>query len=128
MLRLSRRNLALYAADQLEAGKTEVVEQLAAYLVATRRTKEAELLVRDIEKALEKRGTVVAHVASAYALDETQKAEVEALLKKRYDAQRIAVDTIVDEHLLGGIVIGTANDEFDGSLRRNINRLKSIKV
>ena len=69
MTTLSRRHLAQYAAEKLAQGDRSVVEQLAAYLVASRRTKEAELLVRDIERWLETNGVVVARVTSAHELD-----------------------------------------------------------
>ncbi len=49
--RLSRRKIAAYAADKLIGGssKKEVLREVAAYLITTRRTRELELLVRDIE-------------------------------------------------------------------------------
>ena len=128
MVKVSRRQLAVYAADALLAGKNEVVEQLAAYLVETGRTNEVELLVRDIEKALSLRGAVVAHLASAYSLGEDQKTNIEALLSKRYGAKSIAMSTAEDDSLLGGVVLQVAGEELDSSLRRNINRLKAIKV
>lgn len=128
MMRITRRQLSQYVAESLVDGKTEVVKQAAAYLLANKRTKEADLLVRDVEKALENRGVVVAHVKSAHPLELSQKHDIEQLLKNRFDAKSVLTKEAVDEDLLGGIVVRTASDEFDGSLRRNINRLKSVKV
>ncbi|NCU30087.1 hypothetical protein EOL73_04110 [Candidatus Saccharibacteria bacterium] len=128
MTQISRRQLASYAAESLVAGRIEVIDQLAAYLVSERRVKEADSLVRDIEKALLSYNTLVAHVSSARGLDPAQRSEIETLLKERYNAKQVAIDVQTDEDLLGGVVIRTASDEFDSSLRRNINRLKAIKV
>lgn len=128
MMRISRRQLSQYVAESLINGKSEVVEQVAAYLLMNGRTKEADLLVRDVEKALESRGVVVAHVRSAHQLDESQRNEIESLLKNKFNAKSVSTKDMVDEDLLGGVVVRTASDEFDGSLRRNINRLKSMKV
>lgn len=128
MLRLSRRNLALYAAEKLVQGDKEVISQLAAYLVGARRVKEADLLVHDIERALESRGTVVARLKTAHELDAVERADVETILKRRYKAETVALSTAVDERLLGGVVITTASDEYDGSIQRSINRLKALNV
>lgn len=127
MIRYTRRQLALYAADALLAGK-DVVPQLAAYLVESHRTKEVELLVWDIEKVLASRGTMVAKTTSARELDEAEKAEIEKLLTTKFGAKDIVLKSSVDESLLGGVVVRTASNEFDGSLKRSINRLKALKV
>lgn len=126
MTHISRRQLASYVADSLVAGKTEVIDQLSAYLVSERRVKEVDSLVRDIEKALESRGTLVAHVSSSHGLDPVQQEKIESLLKERYNAKHVVIDNRTEKYLLGGVVIRTASDELDSSLRRNINRLKAI--
>ncbi len=128
MIQISRRQLASYTAESLMSGKTEVINQLAAYLVFERRVKEVGSLVRDIEKALTAHGTLVAHASTAHGLDSAQLSEIESLLKARYGANHVVIDDVIDEDLLGGLVIRTVSDELDSSLRRNINRLKAIKV
>lgn len=128
MAKISRRQIASYVASALLEGKSEVVQQLAAYLVAERRTSEADMLVRDIEKSLEEHGTVVAHLESAHELDVSQRQAVESLLKNHFDASQVFVDTTIDKDLLGGVVVSTASNQLDASLRRNINRLKAIKL
>lgn len=127
MVRVSRRQLARYVAKALSDGK-DVIPELAAYLVESRRTKEVDLLVHDIEKMLEEHGTVVARVASAYELDSKEVADIQRALSQRYNAKEVVFVPRVETSLLGGIVVRTANDEFDGSLRRSINRLKALKV
>lgn len=127
MTRYTRRQLALYAANALLKGD-DVIPRLAAYLIESKRTKEADLLVWDIEKVLERRGTVVARVASAHELDEVDRAGIEKLLYMRYNAKDVVLKADVDASLLGGVVVRTASDEFDGSIKRSINRLKALKV
>ncbi len=128
MAQISRRQIAAYVAEKLLAGDAKVIDQLAAFLVTEKRTKEASLLVKDIEKALEMSGLVVARAGSAFTLNDEQKIQIEDLLKKRYSAKRVAVKFTENKDLLGGVVIETASQEFDGSLKRNINRLRAIKV
>lgn len=128
MARLTRRQLAEYGAEQLLQGSESVIRELAAYLVTARRTKEASLLVRDIESALGRRGVVVADVRTAHGLDESTRDEIEQLLKKKLQATSVQLRETTDTALLGGVTVRTADQVFDGSLRRSINELKAMKV
>lgn len=128
MKKLTRRELADYAAEQLVAGRQSILREVAAYLVESHRTHEARLVVRDIESALARRGVVVAHVASAHALDEPEKASVEELLRSAFNARQLYLDESVQPELLGGIKVEAADKELDASLRRRLQQLKSVKV
>lgn len=128
MIRLSRRQLARYGAEQLLKGHSNVIDQLAAYLVENKRAKEAPLLLLDIEKALQSHGVVAARVSSAHELDANELANIEAILGKFYNASDVQIEKELSSDLLGGVVIKTAGDEFDGSLKRSINRLKALNV
>lgn len=80
MARTLRRKLAQHAAERLLAGDAAVIDELAALIIAERREREIDLLVQDIEAELAERGTVVATVESARALDAATKDEVKRLL------------------------------------------------
>ena len=77
---VSRRKLAKYAAEQILAGNDAVLEEIAGFLIYEKYEREVELLARDIEVELAERGTVVATVESARALDAAARQEVEGLL------------------------------------------------
>ena len=77
---VSRRKLAKYAAEQLLAGNDAVLEEIAGFLIYEKHEREVELLARDIEVELAERGTVVATVESARALDAATKDEIKKLL------------------------------------------------
>ncbi len=128
MKKLTRRELADYAAEQLATGNNQVVNEIAAYLITAHRTREVELLVRDIESALARRGVLVAHVTSARALGESVKASLEDLLTRTFDARQLHLDETVQPELLGGIKIAAADQELDTTIRRRLNQLKSVKV
>mgnify|MGYP000965188703 CR=1 FL=1 len=80
MARTLRRKLARHAAERLLAGDAAVIDELAALIIAERREREIDLLVQDIEAELAERGTVVATVESARALDAATKDEIKKLL------------------------------------------------
>lgn len=126
--RISRRLLTEYIADRLVAGDATVIEQLAAYLIEIRRTKEVDLYVRDIEYALIDRGVVVADVTSAHHLAaETQEA-VTRFLSTAYAAKTVELRQSLDASLIGGINIQTADAEYDTTVKRKITNLQKMKV
>lgn len=80
MVRVSRRKLAMYAAERLLEGDAAVIDELAALIVAEKREREVDLLVRDIEAEMAERGTIVATVESARKLDDDVKRAIERML------------------------------------------------
>ncbi len=80
MARTLRRKLARHAAERLLKGDVTVIDELAALIVHERREREIDLLVQDIEVELAERGTVVATVESARALDAATKDAIKRLL------------------------------------------------
>lgn len=120
--------MAEYVATQLMTGKDTVIEELAAYLVESRRTREVGLVVRDIESALARHGVVVAHVASAHALDDSTRGSLEQLLKQTFSAEMLYLEETVEPSLLGGVKVAAADKELDTSARRRLQQLRSVKV
>lgn len=120
--RISRRKIAELVADHIMSGKNvaHIIKEVAALLVDTRRTRELELLVRDIESALEERGLVVADVTSAYPLDNTLKTAIDTLV----GGKKVVLRETVDPTILGGIRLTTPSKRLDASLRRKIQSLK----
>ena len=77
-MKLTRRKLSDYAAEQLLAGKkvNEVMREIAAHLIDTKRTKELELVVRDIESRLLAQGMALVTVTSARELTKGEVADI----------------------------------------------------
>ena len=121
--RLSRRKIATYAAEKLLAGtpKKTVIREVGAYLIDTGRTRELELIVRDIEDVLASRGVIVANVVSARPLSGSIKAEI----SKFIGGKNVQLREEVDETVLGGVRIDLPGKRFDGSVRHKINALKA---
>ena len=90
MARTLRRKLAQHAAERLLAGDAAVIDELAALIIAERREREIDLLVQDIEAELAERGTVVATVESARALDATTKDAIKRLLSSNSGMESLA--------------------------------------
>jgi len=126
-VKLSRRKIATHLADELIAGRP-IATQLAAYLVETKRTREATLVVRDIESALADRGVLLADVATSHELASDTKKEITDYLKQMSGASHVHIRSHVDPHLLGGVRIDTPGQQRDTTLRRKLNQLTASKI
>lgn len=122
--RLSRRKLAVHAAERLLAGDGSVVDELAAMLTEEKRGREADILVRDIEAELARHGVLVATVETAKGLSAEAKAAVEKFLNA---SGEVLLREIVKPELIGGIKIVTPTQEFDGTIAKKLTSLRTRK-
>ncbi len=126
-VRLSRRKLADYAADAI-ANKRPFINQLAAYLVTTKRTKEASLIVRDIELALVERGIVIADVTVARELSARLSESVNRFIADKFPKSKIYLRTSQEPKLISGLILHVNGQELDNTVRRRLTNLKASKV
>lgn len=125
-IRLSRRKIAAYVADKLTTGTSvrETIKEVAAYLVDTRRTREAELLVRDIEDALVSHGIVVADVTSAHPLSSQLRGEIATLV----GGKSLQLRETIDPNVLGGVRVNIPGKQFDGTIQRKLSALRAKQL
>jgi F0F1-type ATP synthase delta subunit len=126
---LSRRQLAAYAADQLLGNKrlSVIVKELAAVLVNTRRTNQAELLASDIAWELERRGEVAnATVTTAHDLSEQLRKEISSFIKKSAKVEQVIINESIDESVIGGVRIDTAAHSWDKTLGRKLTEIREV--
>lgn len=125
--RLSRRSIAGYVAEQLEAGVTaaSVQKQVAAYLIESRRVNELDLLVRDIHYSLAERGIVAAKISSAFQLESTTKKAIEQFIKSETKAKTVITTEIVDRTLLGGVKIDIPDKQLDQTVLHTLTKLRT---
>ena len=126
-VRLSRRKIASYYAKSLIDGvdAKQLAKQLAGYLIDSKRTKEQQLIISDIEYQLSLRGVVVANVTSAHELDELTKLAVEKLVRQNIDADDVQLRAEIDSSLLGGLRLEFAGSEIDTTIARRLTALKT---
>ena len=124
--KLSRRKIAQYVAERVRSGLVpeQVMQEVAAYLVETRRVREAALLARAIEDALYEQGTAVVTVTSARPLDDELRQAVAAQVGMR----DVYLREVVDPSVLGGIRLQTADASYDATLAHKLNGLRAAKV
>lgn len=125
-VRVSRRKIALYVTQQLLEGAKQkaVMREVAAFLVETRRTRELDLVIRDIEGELAAHGIVVADVLSAYPLADELKKEVARLV----GAKDLQLRETIDPSVLGGMRVSVPGKRFDGTIRHKLEALKAKQI
>ena len=132
MARTLRRKLAQHAAERLLAGDVTVIDELAALIVHERREREIDLLVQDIEAELAERGTIVATVESARALDAATKDEIKNLLSSKTNASNQDINVLlresIDQALIGGFRLRTPTATLDATIAKKLNDLRAKKI
>lgn len=120
---ISRRKLAEFVADKLQSGDAKyAIKQAAAYLIETKQTHSTGLLVRDIEKILAGRGTVIADTTSARLLTEKDK----ALIAKLLNAKELHTRETIDPSVLGGVRVEISGKRLDATIKHRIDLLKEM--
>ncbi len=129
MSKVSNRQLAKTVLQSLENGQTtaSVVEQLAAYLVLQRRTKDAEAVIRSISDQLVlDRGHVELQVTTAQELS----AELAKQIKQLFagEGREIEINHTKDSSVIGGVLVELPGKRLDLTVRRRLQRLKQMGV
>ncbi len=124
--KLSRRKIAEYVAARVVDGKIPetVMQELAAYLVESRRTREAGLFARAIEEALLENGVAVVTVTAARPLD----GELRSAISDHISATEVHLREVVDPSVLGGVRLQTADAAYDGTIVHKLHGLAAAKV
>ncbi|WP_407371002.1 ATP synthase F1 subunit delta [Carnobacterium sp.] len=82
-------------------------------------------VVNEFEKIYDyKNRTVVAKVTTAVQLTDSQKERLIDVMKQKLDAKKVLLHTIVDRHVLGGVIIEAESQVYDGSIRSNLEALE----
>lgn len=125
--KLSRRDLATYAARQLADGTSQkkVALQLAAYLIENRRTSELNVLMRDIATKLADEGHVTGTLTSANELSAATVKAIADYAQQKTGAKNVTLDTVVDESVLGGVKLELPGLELDTTIAHQLTILKT---
>ena len=100
-----------------------MLREIAAYLIETKATRTANLVVAAIEEELQARGVVVIETISAHQLSNELRARIRTLAggHETHFRERINPDVI------GGVKITLPDSEFDDTIQRKLIALKGAK-
>ncbi|MCB9819707.1 F0F1 ATP synthase subunit delta [Candidatus Nomurabacteria bacterium] len=121
--RISRRKIAKYAAAEIAAGNIEALDEVAAHLIDTQRSKEAELVARDIEAALAESGEVIATVTTARKLTGESRSAVKSYVIRVTGANKVIIRETVDPSVIGGVKIALPGRLLDTTVAAKLEKL-----
>lgn len=129
-VRVSRRALARYGADQLLAGvpASALARHLAAVLMNSQRQKEVDLLLADINYELQRRGRLaVITITVVHKLSASLRSEIISLIKETAKVEQVTLTEQIDKSIIGGLRIETATRTWDKTVAKQLNKLREIK-
>lgn len=120
---------ALLAELRLGKDMQQVTKSLAAYLTVERRTRDAQAIIRELERLLlQEEGKLYVHAASAHKLAESQKKQIVEIFKEVTTATEIIVQESIDTDVIGGVRLQTADHQLDLTVQRQLQRLKHASM
>lgn len=125
-MKLSRRKLSGHVATRLLNGDGAklVMKELAAHLIDTGRTRELELIVRDIETHLLANGTALATTISARKLTDEAKQAIEKFVKAgQLGVKNVVLREQIDESVIGGVRIELPGSIADFTVKAKLDKL-----
>ena len=72
-----------------------------------------------------KNGIVEAEVISKEKINDQTVEKLTEMLKEKYGAKEVVIKSRIDESVKGGIIIRVGDDLMDGSIRKQLDKLKS---
>lgn len=127
MANISRRRLArelVRLIAQAPTRRAELLKQAAAYLVVTKRAKQAHLLLSDIAaELLRAQGHLAAEARTAFRLEPATRQQIITVLQKATGAKTIELTETLAPELLGGVVVRTPGRELDTSVALQLKRI-----
>ncbi len=111
-------------ADLAEGRASGLTVELAGFLIARGRVKDlGRIAERVLSVAAERSGKAVAEVRTAVELD-ADTAERLAAALSAVTGRDVEVKTVIDPHVVGGVVARIGDTVIDGSVRRRLERLR----
>lgn len=104
-------------------------KEIAAFLLAERRTAELDSIIRDIMQYRADHGIVEVMAISAHPLTDSIRQDIKAQAMSLYPAAKQVIITYKhDKTVVGGVRLELANQHLDLTVRNTLNRFKQLTV
>lgn len=129
-MKLGRMRLAEIFADRLSDSSistAQLSQEIAAYLLAEGRTSDLDSLMRDIMQIRADQGLVEVEALTAHPLSLQEKQNIETLVRSQQSGvQTVIISETIDKQVMGGVKLSFANEQWDLSVRAQLNRFKQL--
>lgn len=130
-MKTPRTRIAGVVADRtLKSGTSQQLSrELAAYLLAERRTGELDSILRDVRADWAKAGYVEVVARSAHQLSDAVRADIERQAQSLYPAaKQIVVSQVLDPEVIGGVRLTIIDRQLDLSIETTLHRFKQLTL
>lgn len=130
-MKTPRTRIAGVVADRtLKSGASQQLSrELAAYLLAERRTGELDSILRDVRADWAKAGYVEVVARSAHQLSDAVRADIERQAQSLYPAaKQIVVSQVLDPEVIGGVRLTIIDRQLDLSIETTLHRFKQLTL
>ncbi len=122
--RLDQENAILAISDRM--GLSDLMKSSLGLLAMKRRLNILPTLIEEIKAYIaEDKGEVTVNVTSASTLSDTQTKDLTKSLEKTI-GKEIKIEAIIDESLIGGLIVKVGSKMIDSSIRSKLANLQNI--
>jgi F0F1-type ATP synthase delta subunit len=129
-MKTSRHQIAAVLAKRLDKKpikRSDLVQELAAYLLSENRLDELEPLLRDIVSCRAKAGVVEANTRSVYQLSAKDLADIRSLAHQvQPKASKVIINEQHDSTVVGGVRVEIVDQQLDLTVQAQLGRLKRL--
>jgi len=128
-MKARRTRIAQVIADKTlkQGGSKRFSQEIAAYLLAERRTGQLDSILRDVQGDWAAAGRVEVIASSAHPLSPAVRADITKQIKRLYPkAQKIIVTEVLDPEVVGGVRLNLADQQLDLSVQAKLNKFKQL--
>ena len=131
-MKLARHRIAKALAERSLSGTADgltngLAKEIAAYLMAERRTGDLNSLMRDVMQLRAEQGIVEVVAVTAYPLTPEVVTNIQKTIKEAVPtAKTVIVTERHDDDVVGGVRLEMANEQLDLSIRNKLNRLTQL--
>lgn len=123
---MTRRNVASHLAAHLVDDRATTIEAVAAWLVATKRTRQVPYVVRQVTAELQAGGYVYAEATTARQASHAAREMAIDYITSVTDAKEVELVERIDPAVIGGLRLDLPEQVLDGTIKQRLKRLEEL--
>lgn len=113
--------------DSLKSQFSPVMQTFLQMVFDYKRMNDILFMVDYFEQMYDAKNKIIlAKVTTAVALSETQTDNLSTKIAKKFDANQVKIQNIVDPDIIGGVIVNTADQVVDGSIKTRLMQIKTL--
>lgn len=123
------RAIYFFLRDKKEKDHGEALRKVVKFLFSRRLLSQSNCILEKLDKIInQEEKKVAAKIWSASVMGEGLRKEISIFLKKRYGAEEVLMNEMIDESLLGGMKIEVEDEVIDLTIKDKFKKLKDYLI